>query len=174
VFRVKIHQTFCYVQQLEKNGISKALCNCMGKTHQADAICTRIFAKIIYYGSVWHPLRYKLQRILRNTDEGNNIRMAQPFPHDRLLVERLRASMCRLADGKKYTMGIVDLLDILAISNGDLRAFDAHVDVIVRSFPYIGETSGGDRVITEFDESASNDMRRWQDPMVAANGLQLV
>ena len=71
-------------------------------------------------------------------------------------------------------MQIVDLFDVLAVSYGDPWAFDAYFGVIVHPFPDIGEASRGDWVIANFDEAASNDVRRWQDAVVAANGLQLV
>ena len=71
-------------------------------------------------------------------------------------------------------MQIVDLFNDLAIPYGDLRAFDTHFGIIVRPFPYIGEASRGDWVIADFGEAADNDVRRREDPVVAADSLQLV
>ena len=69
---------------------------------------------------------------------------------------------------------MIDLFDLPAILYGYLRAFDTHFDAVVLPFPYVGETSRGDWVFANFDEATSNDVRRWQDPVVAADGLQLV
>ena len=71
-------------------------------------------------------------------------------------------------------MQIVDLFNDLAIPYGDLRAFDTHFGVIVRPFPHIGEASRGDWVIADFCEATDNDVRRREDPVVAADSLQLV
>ena len=71
-------------------------------------------------------------------------------------------------------MQTVHLFNVLTICGGDLGAFYTHFGVIVRPFPDIGETSRGDWVIANSDEASGNDMRRWQDPMMGANGLQFV
>ena len=71
-------------------------------------------------------------------------------------------------------MQIADLLDDVAISYGDPRTFDTHFGAIVFPFPYFGKASRGDWVITKLGEATSNNVRRWQDPAVAADGLQLV
>ena len=70
-------------------------------------------------------------------------------------------------------MQIGDLLDVLAISCGDPRTFDAHFGVIVLPFPYFAKISRGDWVIAKLSEAAGDNLRRWKDPVVAANGLQL-
>ena len=67
-----------------------------------------------------------------------------------------------------------DLLDVLAISYGDPRTFDAHFGVTVHPFPYIGKASRGECVISNSGEATRNDVRRWQEAVVAADGLQLV
>ena len=71
-------------------------------------------------------------------------------------------------------MQIVDLFNVLAISCVDPRAFDTHFGFIVHPFPYIGEASRGDRIIANFGEATGNNVRRRQDAVVAADGLQLV
>ena len=71
-------------------------------------------------------------------------------------------------------MQIADLFDVLAISYVDPGTFDAHFGVIVHPFPYFGKASGGGWVIAKFVKATRNNVRRWQDPVLAANGLQLV
>ena len=71
-------------------------------------------------------------------------------------------------------MQIVDLFDVLAISYVDFWTFDTHFGVIVLPFPYFGKASRGDWVIAKLGEATGNNVRRWQDPAVATNGLQLV
>ena len=70
-------------------------------------------------------------------------------------------------------MQIVDLLDVLAISYGDPWTFYAHLGVIVLPFPYFAKISRGDWVIAKLNEATNNNLRRWKDPVVAANGLEL-
>ena len=74
----------------------------------------------------------------------------------------------------RCTVQIVDLFDVLAISFGDPRTFDTHFGVIVHPFPYFATSSRGDWVVAKLGEATSNNVRRWQDPAVAADGLQLV
>ena len=71
-------------------------------------------------------------------------------------------------------MRVVDLLHVLAIHYGDPRAFDAHFDVVVHRLPNIGEASRGDWVISNSGEATRDNVRRWQNPVVAADSLQLV
>ena len=71
-------------------------------------------------------------------------------------------------------MQVADLLDVLAVSYGDPRTFDTHFGIIVHPFPYFGKASGGDWIIAKFDEATRNEVRGWNDPVAAANGLQLV
>ena len=68
-------------------------------------------------------------------------------------------------------MRMIDLFDFPAILYGYLRAFDTHFDAFVLPFPYIGKTSRGEWVFSNFDEATSDDVRRWQDLMVAADRL---
>ena len=55
-------------------------------------------------------------------------------------------------------MQTVHLFNVLTICGGDLGAFYTHFGVIVRPFPYIGETSRGNWVIANSDEASGNDM----------------
>ena len=71
-------------------------------------------------------------------------------------------------------MQVADLLDVLAISYGDPRTFDTHFGVIVHPFPYFGKTSRGDWIIAKFHEATRNEVGRWNNPVVAADGLQLL
>ena len=71
-------------------------------------------------------------------------------------------------------MQIAGLFDVPTISYGDPRTFDTHFGVIVLPFPYFGKASRGDWVIAKLGEATDNNVRRWQDPAVATNGLQLV
>ena len=71
-------------------------------------------------------------------------------------------------------METAHLFNVLTITDGDLKAFYTHFGAIVNPFPYICEASRGECVMVKFGEATSNNVRRWQDGTVAADGLQLV
>ena len=100
--------------------------------------------------------------------------MPQPFPHDRLLVECLCTDKFTTEGRISVPIPITNLLDVLAIPYRDSRVFDTHFGAAVRAFPHIGKIRRGDWVIPNSNKTTRNNVRRWQDPVVAADGLQLV
>ena len=86
-----------------------------GKTHQASPIRTQILLEILYQIPVRHPLRYKLQRIKRYTNEGNDILVSQPFPQDRLPAECLRTDTCPSVNVEKRAYIMTDPHDVITI-----------------------------------------------------------
>ena len=74
VVYVKVVKAFGYVQQLGRNHVIGQV-RLQGRTHQADPIRARVFLNELHQSSVWHPPRDDLQRICRNTDERDDIRV---------------------------------------------------------------------------------------------------
>ena len=97
--------------------------------------------------------------------------MFQPFPHGRLLVECLRADMCPSVNMEMCADTITDLFDLQAIFSINPWIFDTHSDATVRSFPHIGKSSRGNWTIANSGETTANNIRRWKDRAVAADGL---
>ena len=59
-------------------------------TYKTKPICVGDFLDVFGQAPAGHPLRDKLERIVSDAEEGDNVWMFQAFPHNSFPVEGLR------------------------------------------------------------------------------------
>ena len=126
-----------------------------GKTHQADPIRTWIFPHVLRQISVGHPLRHNLQRFHRNANEGDDIRVPQPFPYNDLFEDQLQHRKVFFSSNKRnHTMSNANLLEGLVIVQVKPQRLYTDFSTTVDAFPHISKATTGDRAVTNPDEIA--------------------
>ena len=61
-------------------------------TYETKSVSIGVVLDVFRQISIRHPIGDELERCKGDTEEGDNVFVFQPFPHDSLLVERLRVS----------------------------------------------------------------------------------
>jgi hypothetical protein len=61
-------------------------------TYETKSVSVGVALDVLRQSPVRHPIGDELERGGGDTEEGDDVFVFQPFPHDSLLVERLRVS----------------------------------------------------------------------------------